>query len=110
MTKPVNLDQLQTELAAAGFDVPALGTAGDTVHTYDETGAVVELPPEAAAVLAAHVADVSMPPTRDERLLAAAEQAKERIVSSGRFTAAQAGALADAFDSLITAITGDDSP
>ncbi len=50
----VDLIQLKAELAAAGVPVNALGTDGDTIHTYDETGAIVDLPPAAAAVIAAH--------------------------------------------------------
>ena len=52
--KRVDLPQLKDELITAGIDVPALGTAGDDLHTYDEDGAPTDLPPAAAAVLAAH--------------------------------------------------------
>jgi hypothetical protein len=55
----VSLPQLRTELAAAGIVVPSLGTyeEGSTlqIHTYDQNGSTVDLPPAASAVLAAHV-------------------------------------------------------
>lgn len=54
----VNLNQLLTELRAAGIPVPdGIGTEDDTlegVHTY-HLGFPVDLPPEAAAIVAAHV-------------------------------------------------------
>lgn len=53
--KAVNLPQLAAELAAAGIAVPALGTAGDDLHAYDEDGVAIDLPTEAAAMVAAHV-------------------------------------------------------
>jgi len=52
--KKIDLALLQTELAAAGIVVPALGTAGDDLHTYDVSGAVVDVPAGVAAVLSAH--------------------------------------------------------
>lgn len=51
--------QLQAELATADIQVPGLGSYPDgdgiELHTYDETGASIDLPPEAAAVVSAHV-------------------------------------------------------
>lgn len=63
VSKAMRLDQLQTELAAAGVVVPALGIIGEYVntgdeidlHTYDATGAYLDLPAAAAPVVAAHV-------------------------------------------------------
>lgn len=53
--KALNLTQLQGELAAAGIAVPrGLGTAEDTLFTYDAQGLPVDLPAGAAAVVAAH--------------------------------------------------------
>jgi hypothetical protein len=52
----VHLPKLAAELAAAGIPTPrGLGHDGDGPHTYDDRGRRRELPPEAAAVLAAHV-------------------------------------------------------
>jgi hypothetical protein len=53
--KRVDLPQLKAELVAAGINVTALGQAGDILHTYDAAGQAVDLPPAAAAVVAAHV-------------------------------------------------------
>lgn len=61
--KAVNLPQLEAELAAADIEVRALGTAGDDLHTYDEDGAAIDLPAEAAAVVAAH--EPEPPPPSD---------------------------------------------
>lgn len=77
--KAVDLPRLQAELAAAGIVVPALGTGNDLVHTYDESGVIAPLPPEAAAVIATHVppepTEPSAPRTLDERIAAAVEKA-----------------------------------
>lgn len=60
--KALDLNRLEDELAAAGVEIRALGSAGRIedddldVFTYDENGAIVDLPAEAAAVIAAHVA------------------------------------------------------
>ena len=53
--KVVRLDQLQDELATAGIVIPALGIAGDDLHTYDAAGTVVDLPLAARPVVDAHV-------------------------------------------------------
>ena len=53
--KAVRLDQLAAELAGAGMFVPALGQSGDELHTYNPAGEPVDLPPEAQAVVNAHV-------------------------------------------------------
>lgn len=58
--KDIDLSQLEQELKAAGVSIRGLGTTGNDpatdlqVLTYDEGGALVELPSEAAAVIAAH--------------------------------------------------------
>jgi hypothetical protein len=57
--KKLNLQQLAAELQAAGIAVAGLGAVGDPaseVFTYDNQGRVVDLPPEALSVVAAHVA------------------------------------------------------
>jgi hypothetical protein len=54
--KAIDLRLLQEELAAVGIVVPGLGFSGDNIHTYDPGGAIVDLPPEAAPVVDAHVA------------------------------------------------------
>lgn len=53
--RAIHLPQLRLELEAAGIVVPALGTAGDELHTYTATGEIAELPPEARAVVDQHV-------------------------------------------------------
>ena len=55
--KVINLLQLQGELLAAGLAINALGTADDTLFTYDAQGQPTDFadPTTAAAVLAAHV-------------------------------------------------------
>ena len=53
--RTVNLPALQAELRAAGVAVPALGTNGDELHTYSPAGEIIDLPPEAEAVVAAHL-------------------------------------------------------
>ena len=75
--KAVDLPRLQAELAAAGIDVPALGTGNDEVHTYDVKGVIMDLPAAAAPIIAAHVPPESQPPPRtlDERIAAAVEKA-----------------------------------
>src|SRR5262245_4497703 len=53
-----NLPKLTTELERAGISVPGLLTEGDPpaveVRTVNDQGQVVDLPPEAQAVLDAH--------------------------------------------------------
>ena len=70
ITKVVNLGQLQTELAAAGVTVNALGTTGDDLFTYDKQGVPCELPDGAAAVVAAHVPKVDTTPTIADQVAA----------------------------------------
>lgn len=53
--KVVDIAALATELEAAGIPILELGTADDEVFTYDEDGTILDLPPAAAAVIAAHV-------------------------------------------------------
>ena len=104
--KTVDLIKLRDELTAAGIVVSALGTAGDDLFTYDEKGEAAPLPLRAAAVIAAHVPPgPSSEPTRDERLLAAVDQAKV-AVKAGPFTKDQSDVLAAVFDGLGQAITG----
>ena len=52
--RPVQLDALTSELQAAGISVSALGTVGDELITYDVDGGPVDLPADAASVVAAH--------------------------------------------------------
>lgn len=67
LTRRVDLRRLQAELAAAGITVPALGTNGDDLHTYDADGALLDLPPAAQAVLNAHVPPPAfVPPDYDD--------------------------------------------
>src|SRR5262245_33920566 len=66
----MDLDLLQVELAAASIVVDALGLFGDQVFTYDDDGAVLDLPPEAQPVVDAHVAP---PPITEVVGLASAE-------------------------------------
>ena len=60
-TNDVQLDQLETELSAAGIDV-ATGIGSHesdgvtTIHGYDGDGHIVDLPSAAQAVVDAHVA------------------------------------------------------
>jgi len=54
--KRVDLPLLQTELTAANVLVLGLGTYDDQLHTYDELGAIIDMPPEAQPVVDAHVA------------------------------------------------------
>lgn len=67
LTKAVVLDQLESELMAAGVAIHGLGTSGllqddnAEIYTYDAGGAVADLPAEAGPVIAAHV--VPVPPT-----------------------------------------------
>lgn len=63
-----DLLRLQAELADAGIIVPALGMdvgkSGATLYTYSETGEIIDLPPEAQAVIDAHVPpEPETPPT-----------------------------------------------
>jgi hypothetical protein len=60
--KRVDLPQLQAELIAGGVNVPALGMAGDDLFTYTPEGDPIDLPPAAAAIIAAHV-----PPPEPQR-------------------------------------------
>lgn len=58
LNETVDLSQLEVELIAANVEINGLGTTGDPpdeIFTYDEDGAAIDLPPGAAAVLAAHV-------------------------------------------------------
>lgn len=62
LNKEVRLELLEAEMVAAGVAIRALGTAGDEVFTYSETGAPKELPLEAQAVIASHVPDPAVDP------------------------------------------------
>jgi hypothetical protein len=57
---PVDLPQLQDELAVAGIVVGALGVADDYVFSYDGDGVPIGLPPGSDAVVAAHVPDTTL--------------------------------------------------
>lgn len=52
--KQLDLDLLRQQLATAGITVGALGKAGLLVHTYDEAGLPVDLPPAAQSVVDTH--------------------------------------------------------
>lgn len=52
--RALDLNLLQDELAAAGCPVPALGVTGGMLHTY-RGAEPAPLPPEAEAVVAAHL-------------------------------------------------------
>jgi hypothetical protein len=55
--KPINLQQLQAELATAGVSVPnGLGLSGAELYTFDASGQAQELPPSAMPVVQAHIA------------------------------------------------------
>jgi hypothetical protein len=58
--KPINLDQLEAELVAAGVSVSGLGMSDDYVYTYDADGEMTEFPSGAKTtvdqVIADHVA------------------------------------------------------
>jgi hypothetical protein len=62
--KAVALRQLRDELQASGINLPALGISGDNLLTYNASGALVDLPAGAQAVLDAHV-PAPPPPTPD---------------------------------------------
>ena len=114
-----DLAQLHNELLAA---VPALaGTflrddgAEEPKLRVEGIGTTVHLtvPDDADERAIAAVVDAHEPkpapesgPTRDERLLAAVDQAKEAVTTSGQFTQAQAAVLSAVFDGLGQAITG----
>ncbi|HET8627453.1 MAG TPA: hypothetical protein VFL91_08535 [Thermomicrobiales bacterium] len=94
--KVVRLDQLTTELAAAGIDVPALGQDGDDLHTYDPQGTYLDLPAAAAPVVAAHVPqptdqeqDVSQRATLIQTAQAQYQQLQTDIAGWGSYTTAQ---------------------
>lgn len=70
----VDLAALVKELRTAGIDVPALGTNGDDLHTYDADGRIVDVPLEAAAVVDAHV-PAPVPLTARQQLRAALQTA-----------------------------------
>jgi hypothetical protein len=54
--KTVDYATLKAELIAAGIAMPHdLGQDGDDLHTYDDDGVNLDLPAEAATVIAAHV-------------------------------------------------------
>lgn len=97
VTKRLDLSLLLAELAAASVVVNGLGAFPDeqgrtNLHTYDQEGAVAEMPPEAVPVVDAH--DASKP----ERT-AAFEQAEDaerlRIVAERARTDPAFAALAE---------------
>lgn len=96
--KRVDLPQLQAELIAAGVNVPALGTAGDDLHTYDAAGDSADLPPAAAAVIAAHVPV----PTKDA--LAVAARALKAAATTDTILAAP---IKQAIGALVDALVAD---
>jgi hypothetical protein len=58
--KPVNLTQLQAELATAGVQTDGLGMHDDLVYAYDPSGEAMDFPSEQVAavdaVIASHAA------------------------------------------------------
>lgn len=61
LNKQVRLDQLRSELHAAGI-LGEFGIAGDDLHTYNARGEVVDVPAGARAVIDAHVPVFPSPP------------------------------------------------
>jgi hypothetical protein len=59
--KRVDLELLEAELAAASIPVLGLCLIGDELLTYDATGALIDLPPLASAVIDAHVEPTDPP-------------------------------------------------
>lgn len=53
-TRPVDLELLRTQLASAGIATTALGQSGNVVHTYNDRGEAMDLPPSAQSVVDAH--------------------------------------------------------
>lgn len=96
--KQVSLHQLQGELAAAGVTVRGLGVVDGDLHTYDEDGAVVDVPPGAAAVIAAHVPV----PTKDA--LAVAARALKAAATTDTVLAAP---IKQAIGALVDALVAD---
>lgn len=97
ITKPVDLPLLQKELAAASVPVNGLGLSGDPpapqeLYTYDQEGLPVDLPPEAAPVVDAHVA----PDPKAAAAFAAAEDTERlRLVNERSRTDPAFAALAE---------------
>lgn len=75
INKECDLAKLEQELAAAGITHNALGTSGDELFTYSEIGERMELPPEAQAVIDAHIPPPKPPATPLEERLFLAEEA-----------------------------------
>lgn len=96
--KQVSLHQLEAELAAAGVAVRALGVVAGDLHTYDDDGAVVDVPPGAAAVIAAHV------PVPTEDALATAARALKAAATTDTILAVP---IKQAIGALVDALVAD---
>lgn len=101
--KVVDLHALRDEMELAGIPLPALGTVGDDLVTYDADGHIIEIPDiiVAQAVLAAHVPPP--PPKSDIELLdealdkaATADEALALVKAWIKGRASGGTALADA--------------
>ena len=83
--KAVDLEALSAELDAAGIAHRALGMHGEgdghVLYTYNEVGEQIPLPPEALAVVDAHVPPPP-PPTREQLVAAALDKAIHGIQSA----------------------------
>jgi hypothetical protein len=103
--REIDLVQLSIELTAAGISFRALGTRNGMLHTYTEDGDFEDLPPEAEAVVDAHVPPPP-PPTRDELLQETVEQGKQAIMSATSLEEIKV-IFAATLDGLGAAISGD---
>lgn len=73
MDRDVDLVALEHEMVAAGLPIRALGVVNDRLHTYDTSGAAVDLPAGWRAIFNAHVPPVR--PNRRAAVLAAIDEA-----------------------------------
>jgi hypothetical protein len=87
-THPLDLPQLTAELIAAGVPVPhGLGTHSGVLFGYDAAGARVDLPPNAQAVVDAHVSQTAARQTQyttDKAALRTAYQNRLTAIGNGK--------------------------
>lgn len=103
ITRELNMGQLLAEFRAAGFAAHGLGTTGvgpdgkDYLITFTEDGTATDLPPQAAAVVAAHE------PEPEPEVPASVQDQLAEVVSALK----EAGALDDAAVAKLPAVLKD---
>lgn len=92
--KPINLSQLESELAAAGVTAGGLGMSTETVYTYDAGGLPADFPAEQQATVDQAIANhVAMRPKTDAEYAAEFQDPNTTAVRRQEIRDQQSGLL-----------------